>query len=126
MSFFLPYKSISYLYGVNILKKLVFKCLTFIVFITFKTNILDQVFILQETFFTPQGKLKNKKLQQLISSLTEADLGPYAGGSYTGANKETVKLEPCPLSKLVEGKNLEKVVVGKVVCSVSLDEPIPL
>ncbi|PIK44223.1 putative tetratricopeptide repeat protein 5 isoform X1 [Apostichopus japonicus] len=46
-------------------------------------------------------------------------------GSYTGANKETVKLEPCPLSKLVEGKNLEKVVVGKVVCSVSLDEPIP-
>ncbi|XP_071823555.1 tetratricopeptide repeat protein 5-like isoform X2 [Apostichopus japonicus] len=72
-----------------------------------------------------KGKLKNKKLQQLISSLTEADLGPYAGGSYTGANKETVKLEPCPLSKLVEGKNLEKVVVGKVVCSVSLDEPIP-
>lgn len=61
-----------------------------------------------------------------MTSLTEADLGPYAGGSYTGQNKETVKLLPCTLSDLVEGSNPEKVVVGKVVCSISLDEPIPL
>lgn len=72
-----------------------------------------------------KGKVKNKKLQQMISSLKEADLGPYSGGSYTGANKETIKLVPCSLANLSVGQNAEKVVVGKVVCSISLEEPIP-
>lgn len=70
--------------------------------------------------------MKNKKLQQMISSLKEADLGPYSGGSYTGANKKTIKLVPCSLANLSVGQNAEKVVVGKVVCSISLEEPIPL
>lgn len=39
--------------------------------------------------------------------------------------KETIKLVPCSLANLSVGQNAEKVVVGKVVCSISLEEPIP-
>ncbi|XP_063971795.1 tetratricopeptide repeat protein 5-like [Lytechinus pictus] len=72
-----------------------------------------------------KGKLKAKRLQKLMSSFKENDLGPYSGGSYTSPNGQTVKLEPCVLSRLQEGINSEKVVVGKVVCSIATEELIP-
>ena len=79
-------------------------------------------------YFVPpsQGKLKNKKLHQLTSSIKESCLGPYGGGSYSSPNGKTVKLKNVQLSSLDEGLNEEKVVVGRVVCSVATDEPIPL
>ncbi|XP_038067973.1 tetratricopeptide repeat protein 5-like [Patiria miniata] len=72
-----------------------------------------------------KGKLKAKRLQQLLASIKETDLGPYGGGSYTPPKGDPVKLELMPLSRLAAGPNPEKVVHGKVVCSVATDEPIP-
>lgn len=61
-----------------------------------------------------------------MSSFKQNDLGPYGGGSYTSPNGQAVKLEQCVLSRLQEGANPEKVVVGKVVCSIATEELIPL
>ncbi|XP_021916579.1 tetratricopeptide repeat protein 5-like isoform X2 [Zootermopsis nevadensis] len=71
-----------------------------------------------------KGKLKGKKLQQMVQSIEPRQLGPYGGGSYTTRN-ETVQLEPIILKKLHSGINLEKVVLGKVVCSVHNDDAVP-
>ena len=75
---------------------------------------------------TTQGKLKAKRLQQLMSSFKSSDLGPYGGGSYSAPNGKTVKLQQVPLTGLKDGLNEERVVIGKVVCSFATDEPIPL
>lgn len=73
-----------------------------------------------------QGKVKGKRLQTLSQSPRESALGPYAGGSYTSLAGKTVKLERCPFSALQEEVNTEKVVMGKVVCTVPSDDPVPL
>ncbi|XP_069686629.1 tetratricopeptide repeat protein 5-like [Periplaneta americana] len=73
---------------------------------------------------THKGKLKGKKLQQLVQSIDFKQLGPYSGGSYTARN-ETIKLEHVPLKNLQPGINLEKVILGKVVCSVHDDDAVP-
>ena len=74
-----------------------------------------------------QGKLKAKRLANMISTLSQQDLGPYVGGSYTsGRNGKTIKLEHVMLADLQPLQNTEKVVAGKVVCSVVSDEPVPL
>ena len=77
-------------------------------------------------YFYKQGKLKAKRLHQSIASIKESDLGPYGGGSYTPPTGDPVKLEVTPLSRLKPGPNPERVVLGKVVCSVGSDKPIPL
>jgi hypothetical protein len=61
----------------------------------------------------------------VLQCIEAKQLGPYEGGSYT-ANSKTVKLEPVALKKLQLGINLEKVVLGKVVCSVHNDDVVPL
>jgi hypothetical protein len=61
----------------------------------------------------------------LLQSIEPKQLGPYGGGCYTARN-ETVKLELIVLKKLHLGINLEKVVLGKVVCSVHDDDAVPL
>jgi hypothetical protein len=61
----------------------------------------------------------------LLQSIHPKQLGPYGGGSYTVKN-ETVKLEPVVLKTLGLGINIEKVVFGKVVCSVHNDDAVPL
>ena len=61
----------------------------------------------------------------ILQSIESKQLGPYEGGCYT-ANNKTVKLEPVALKKLQLGINLEKVVLGKVVCSVHNDDVVPL
>lgn len=61
----------------------------------------------------------------MLQSIEPKQLGPYEGGCYTAKNK-TVKLEPMSLKKLQSGINLEKVVLGKVVCSVHNDDVVPL
>jgi hypothetical protein len=61
----------------------------------------------------------------MLQSIESKQLGPYEGGCYT-ANNKTVKLESVALKKLQLGINLEKVVLGKVVCSVHNDDVVPL
>jgi hypothetical protein len=60
----------------------------------------------------------------VLQSIGSKHLGPYEGGSYT-ANNTTVKLALVTLKTLHLGVNLEKVVLGKVVCSVH-DDAVPL
>ena len=73
-----------------------------------------------------QGKVKGKRLQSLAQSPRESALGPYAGGSYTSQSGKSVKLERCPFSQLHEEVNMERVVMGKVVCTIPSDDPVPL
>ncbi|KAJ8913318.1 hypothetical protein NQ315_013288 [Exocentrus adspersus] len=72
------------------------------------------------------GKMKAKRLHQMLQSIDSKLLGPYGGGSYTSTNGETVKLVEIQLSDLKPGINEEKVVLGKVVCSVRNQDTVPL
>ncbi|XP_070574963.1 tetratricopeptide repeat protein 5-like [Ptychodera flava] len=72
-----------------------------------------------------KGRVKSKRLQGMIKAIGDKDLGPYGGGSYTSHKGDTVKLDHIPLSRLAIGLNGEKVVLGKVVCSVAIEDPIP-
>lgn len=70
--------------------------------------------------------MKGKKLQTLVQSIKDSDLGPYAGGTYTSPSQKTINLTKCNFGDLSADINSEKVIVGKVVCSLATDEPVPL
>ncbi|CAH1779557.1 unnamed protein product [Owenia fusiformis] len=73
-----------------------------------------------------KGKLKGKKLETMLKSLKgDQDLGAYQGGSYKGPKGQTVKLEKTFLKNLKPELNSEKVIIGKVVCSFTSDDPVP-
>ena len=71
-----------------------------------------------------KGKLKAKKFNSLVESLKSGSegslLGPYGGGEF-----KSVSLKPVAFSDLEEGLNGEKVVVGKVICSVHTADEVP-
>ncbi|GJQ77322.1 hypothetical protein Trydic_g20740 [Trypoxylus dichotomus] len=71
------------------------------------------------------GKMKSKRLTQLLQSIDSRQLGPYGGGSYTSSSGQTVKLDEVNVSDLKPGINEEKVILGKVVCSVHNEEAVP-
>ncbi|XP_023311567.1 tetratricopeptide repeat protein 5-like [Anoplophora glabripennis] len=71
------------------------------------------------------GKMKPKRLQQTLQSIDSKQLGPYSGGSYTSSNGEAVKLIETKLSDLKPGINEERVILGKVVCSVRNEDTVP-
>jgi tetratricopeptide (TPR) repeat protein len=67
-----------------------------------------------------KGKLRPKKLQSLVNSIDDkTNLGPYSSGTYTAPNGKTARLEAVLLNQLQPGANPEKVILGKVVCSVN-------
>lgn len=66
--------------------------------------------------------MKDKRLKALVESLGESDLGPYAGGSYQGPKGQSVDLAPVKMAELRPGVNENKVVCGKVVCSVQAED----
>ena len=70
--------------------------------------------------------MKGKRLQTLSQSPRESALGPYAGGGYTSGSGKTVKLMRCSFRDLEPGINAEKVVLGKVVCTVPNESVVPL
>ncbi|KAK3085322.1 hypothetical protein FSP39_001450, partial [Pinctada imbricata] len=72
-----------------------------------------------------KGKMKPKKLQSLAQSIKEEDLGPYSGGTYTSPLGKTINLQRCKLCELKQDVNSERVVTGKVVCTVTHSEPVP-
>ncbi|XP_019865803.1 tetratricopeptide repeat protein 5 [Aethina tumida] len=74
---------------------------------------------------TTHGKMKAKRLQQLLQSIDSKLLGPYNGGSYTSSHGQTVKLVETSLKDLNPGINEEKVVLGKVVCSIRNEDTVP-
>ncbi|XP_074026151.1 tetratricopeptide repeat protein 5 [Leptinotarsa decemlineata] len=74
---------------------------------------------------TTSGKMKAKRLHQILQSIDSKLLGPYGGGSYTSSNGQKVNLTEAALPDLKPGMNEEKVVLGKVVCSVRNEDTVP-
>ncbi|XP_013413311.1 tetratricopeptide repeat protein 5 [Lingula anatina] len=72
-----------------------------------------------------KGKTKGKKLQTMISEISENHLGVYKGGSYTSQSGKTIDLAYVMLQDLSQEINPGKVVLGKVVCTVTTEEPVP-
>lgn len=70
------------------------------------------------------GRVKPKRLYQMIRALDVKHLGPYKGGSFTSGQK-TVKLDLILLKDLVLGLNPEKVIFGKVVCWIQDTDCVP-
>ncbi|XP_029037290.1 tetratricopeptide repeat protein 5-like [Osmia bicornis bicornis] len=70
------------------------------------------------------GKVKPKRLYQMIRALDVKHLGPYKGGSFTSGQK-TVKLDLVSLKNLTLGLNPEKVIFGKVVCWIQDTDCVP-
>jgi len=75
---------------------------------------------------TLQGKVRGKRLQTLSQSPRDSALGPYAGGGYTSTSGKTVKLMRCSFKDLDTGANAERVVLGKVACTVPTADLVPL
>ncbi|KAK7114758.1 tetratricopeptide repeat protein 5-like isoform X2 [Littorina saxatilis] len=82
---------------------------------------LDNIVTLTEK----RGKLKPKKLNAYLNSLSVKDFGPYAGGSYTSPHGQTIELAPIPTTDLAPEVNSNKVICGKVVCSVESNSTVP-
>lgn len=76
-------------------------------------------------FVSTSGKMKAKRLNQLLQSIDSKQLGPYKGGSYKSPNDIKVKLIDTKLKELKNGINNEVVVLGKVVCSVRNEDIVP-
>ncbi|XP_050297968.1 tetratricopeptide repeat protein 5-like [Anthonomus grandis grandis] len=74
---------------------------------------------------TNKGKLKPKKLQQILQSIDVKHLGPYGGGSYTSSTGATIKLTGITYDSLKPGLNENKVILGKVICSVRNEDNVP-
>ncbi|XP_061197158.1 tetratricopeptide repeat protein 5-like [Saccostrea echinata] len=72
-----------------------------------------------------KGKIKPKKLQSMIESIKPSDLGPYGGGTYTSPLGKSVDLVKCKFSDLKPEVNQNKVILGKVVCTITTSQPVP-
>lgn len=75
---------------------------------------------------TTKGKLKPKKLHQILTSIDSKQLGPYGGGSYISSKGEQAKLTEISYNSMKPGLNEEKVILGKVICSVRNEDTVPL
>jgi hypothetical protein len=77
------------------------------------------------TLLELRGKLKAKKLAQLIDSIDDKQLGPYGGGSYLHHSGARVALALRPFGALQPGLNSGTVVLGRVICSVHTENTVP-
>lgn len=69
-------------------------------------------------------KRQNSFMEALKSS--NKLLGPYDGGKFSGPGGQSITLKYASLKDLHEGINLEVVILGKVICNISTDNPVPL
>eukprot|EP00088_Acartia_fossae_P004156 TRINITY_DN1176_c0_g1_i7.p1 TRINITY_DN1176_c0_g1~~TRINITY_DN1176_c0_g1_i7.p1 ORF type:complete len:458 (+),score=88.30 TRINITY_DN1176_c0_g1_i7:46-1374(+) len=77
------------------------------------------------TLIELKGKLKPKKMSSLLESLENKYLGPYSGGSYTSPKGNTATLNHVKFQELSPGLNQERVIMGRVICSVHSEETVP-
>ena len=73
---------------------------------------------------TKCGLSGKAKLQKIVSSISDSDLGPYGGGSYTSPLGKSVTLESKLTSDLTEGRNSGVVLLGKVIGCLSPDPSV--
>ncbi|XP_005111071.1 tetratricopeptide repeat protein 5 [Aplysia californica] len=91
---------------------------------TKETELLSYLKDVQEMVET-KGKAKTKKIESLIKSLGERDLGTYSTGQYTNKAGKSVNIARCRLNDLQVKVNEGKVVMGAVVCNVHSNELVP-
>ncbi|RXG69639.1 Tetratricopeptide repeat protein 5, partial [Armadillidium vulgare] len=74
-------------------------------------------------FVESRGQLTQRKLNSLMKGISDNCLGPYekGGTSLTGGMKPIL----VPLKLLAEGSNENKIVLGRVVCTVVPDSGLP-
>lgn len=73
-----------------------------------------------------KGKIKVKKLTQMVQSIDEKMLGIYSPeGLHTFGGRRNVTLELCRLEDLHEGLNEGKVILGRVVGSIHNENAVP-
>ena len=72
------------------------------------------------------GKLKTKRFNSLVESVDSKRLGPYAGGQFSTSSGKTAKLTEIKFSQMAAGLNEEKVILGKVICSLQSLDGVPL
>ncbi|XP_043101296.1 tetratricopeptide repeat protein 5 [Puntigrus tetrazona] len=78
-------------------------------------NYLDQVTMLIEN----KGKVKARRLRNMLSSLSTSALGPCSSPQFRSPSGRTGSLEPRSLSSLTHGHNGEVAALGKVVFSLA-------
>ncbi|BFZ12632.1 hypothetical protein BsWGS_15671 [Bradybaena similaris] len=89
-----------------------------------ETELLNYLLDIQK-MIELKGKMKPRKIESLLSSLSDRDLGPHAGGQYTSKAGSVVTLSQCRLAELQPKVNYGKVVLGKVVCSINSTDLVP-
>lgn len=74
-----------------------------------------------------KGKIKNKKLQQMIQTLDIKLLGPFGltDKVHTFGKRRDVKVDRCRIDELKEGINEGKVILGRVIGSVYTENVVP-
>ncbi|KAL0853186.1 hypothetical protein ABMA27_012943 [Loxostege sticticalis] len=73
-----------------------------------------------------KGKLKGKKLQQMVQSIDKKMLGVYGPGTFhTFGARRDVTLELVRMNELQEGANEGKVILAKVVGSIHSENAVP-
>ncbi|XP_044747786.1 tetratricopeptide repeat protein 5-like [Coccinella septempunctata] len=78
-----------------------------------------------EELVSTKGKMKTKKLKNLLDSIDSKHLGPYLEDTkniLTGANARLIRVN---IQELKPGVNELKVLLGKVVCSVRNEDTVP-
>ncbi|XP_053616128.1 tetratricopeptide repeat protein 5-like [Plodia interpunctella] len=87
---------------------------------------LTQYLIAANDLVRTKGKIKTKKLTQMVQSIDKKMLGAYASGTFHtfGARKD-VSLDYARLDQLQNGANECKVILGKVVGSIHNENSVP-
>ncbi|ERL92004.1 tetratricopeptide repeat protein 5 [Dendroctonus ponderosae] len=70
-----------------------------------------------------KGKLKPKKLLQILKTINSKYLGPYSAAGQCG--ETTTALHNVPYNELQPGSNVGKVILGTVICSVVTESGVP-
>ncbi|XP_026576417.1 tetratricopeptide repeat protein 5 [Pseudonaja textilis] len=76
-------------------------------------------------FLENKGKVKGKKLQNMLGSLRSSHLGPCGDGHYQGPSGQKIELQRRSLSALQPGVNTGTVILGKVLFSLTTEEKVP-
>ncbi|VVD00145.1 unnamed protein product [Leptidea sinapis] len=73
-----------------------------------------------------RGKIKNKRLANMLQAVDQKMLGEYAAGAFvTLGGRRDVTLQHVRLDALTEGENENKVILGRVVGSVRSENSVP-
>ncbi|XP_073954660.1 tetratricopeptide repeat protein 5-like isoform X2 [Choristoneura fumiferana] len=88
-------------------------------------NKLTQYLAAANELVRTKGKVKSKRLQQMVQSLDKKMLGVYATATVERNGAKENAFNFTTLDQLVEGKNVGKVILGRVVGSIHNENSVP-